>query len=98
MNIKQKLLIAGVSMVPILGVGGLALSTASGAASAPGTPSVATQAPATGAGTGAPDAVEPAGTSPEATSPEATSPEADGPGGHQDPSGGNVDHQFQGQE
>ncbi len=93
MNIKQKLLIAGVSMVPILGVGGLALSTASGAASGPGTPSVSTQAPATGAATGAPDAAEPAG-----TSTEGTSPEADGPGGHQDSSGGNVDHQFQGQE
>lgn len=89
MNIKQKLLIAGVSMVPILGVGGLALSTASGAAPVPGTPSVSTQAPATGV----PDAAEPAG-----TSPEITSPEADGPGGHQDSSGGNVDHQFQGQE
>ncbi len=29
---------------------------------------------------------------------EKTSSEADGPGGHQDPPGANVDHQFQGQE
>ena len=29
---------------------------------------------------------------------ESTGTEADGPGGHQDPAGANVDHQFQGQE
>ncbi|HWN61173.1 MAG TPA: hypothetical protein VNO25_10955 [Streptosporangiaceae bacterium] len=29
---------------------------------------------------------------------EATSPETDGPGGHQDPAGQNVDHQFDGVE
>jgi hypothetical protein len=35
---------------------------------------------------------------PSETSGEATSPAADGPGGHQDATGQNVDHQFNGTE
>ena len=53
---------------------------------------------AAGSGTEAPDAAgtEAAGT--EAAGTEAAGTEADGPGGHADPEGQNVDHQFDGQE
>jgi hypothetical protein len=35
---------------------------------------------------------------PEQNGEEATTPETDGPGGHQDPPGQNIDHQFDGVE
>jgi len=41
-------------------------------------------------------AAEPAGAASEGTAESAT--EADGPGGHADPAGQNVDHQFDGEE
>lgn len=85
MNIKRKLFIAGALTAPVLGLGGLAYASTSGAATGPGATSVTTAAPGSGADT--PDAAEPA-----------TAPGTDAPGGHQDPSGSNVDHQFQGQE
>ena len=90
MNFRQKLLIAGVAMVPILAAGSVALATASNAASGTDTQAVATQEP----GTAAQDAAEPAGTMPEATS----STDLGGSGGHEDSNGGNADHQFQGRE
>jgi hypothetical protein len=89
-NIKRKLFIAGALMAPVLGIGGLAYASTSGAATGPGATSVTTATPSSGA----PDATEPAATAPE----PATAPGTDVPGGHQDPSGSNVDHQFQGQE
>jgi len=90
MNVKQKLLIAGASMVPILGIGSVALATASSAASGAGTQVVATQ----DSGSTTQDGVEPAVTTPETT----TSADFDGTGGHEDLYGGNADHQAQGQE
>jgi hypothetical protein len=91
-NIKRKLFVAGALMAPVLGIGGLAYASTSGAAAGPGTTSATTAAPSSGADT--PDAAEPAATAPE----PATAPGTDAPGGHQDPSGSNLDHQFQGQE
>lgn len=85
MNIRRKLLIAGAVMVPVIGTGGFAYASVSGAAAAP-TPVTAT-APQTSEAPSAPESGTVVGTA-----------EADGPGGHQDPAGSNVDHQFQGQE
>ena len=90
MNFRQKLLIAGVAMVPILAAGSVALATASNAASGTDTQAVAAQEP----GTADQDAVVPAGTTPDTTS----STDLGGSGGHEDPNAGNADHQFQGQE
>jgi hypothetical protein len=57
-------------------------------------PNPATQAP--GASQVEPVGTDGAGVAPEA--PEAPGAEADGPGGHEDPAGQDVDHQFDGEE
>jgi hypothetical protein len=44
------------------------------------------------------DAAEPAEAKDAAEAPEAKGTEADGPGGHADPEGQNIDHQFEGEE
>jgi hypothetical protein len=88
MKFKQKLLVAGAVMVPILGGGSLAYATTSGAST--GTAPVTAPTP----GAEAPDAAEVAGPSSETTPASGT----DAPGGHQDPAGSSVDHQAQGQE
>ncbi len=94
MELKRKLFIAGAAIVPVLGVGGLALASASGATTSPSTP-ITTPAP----NTSSPQAPENSATSETAdTAEEPGTAQADGPGGHQDAPGVNVDHQFGGQE
>jgi hypothetical protein len=93
MDIKRKLLIAGFAVLPALGVGGIAYASTP-TSSAP-TTATTPAAPGEAAGTEAPDAAAPGDTAPETAAPGVQS---DGPGGHQDPAGANVDHQFGGQE
>ena len=96
MDLKRKLFIAGAAIVPVLGVGGLALASASGA----NPPSTSAPAPNTSApGTSSPQSPDNSATSETTDAAEAPgTAQADGPGGHQDAAGVNVDHQFDGQE
>ena len=92
-GIKRKLWLGGLIGLPLLGVGGTAY--AASVPAAPPNPPPAATAPAVHAqqGTntaGTHDAPDP--------SEAANSHETDGPGGHQDPPGAQVDHQFDGQE
>jgi hypothetical protein len=100
MNIRRKLAIAGISLLSVVGIG-------AGVSAAQSSPS-STVAPAA-VSTPAPDTTTPDAT-PEATTPESTTgaeapgaPEPAGEaslpgGGHADPAGSNVDHQFEGVE
>ncbi|HVA08704.1 MAG TPA: hypothetical protein VNG12_18375 [Acidimicrobiales bacterium] len=92
MDFKRKLLVAGVAIMPVLGIGGLAYASTSSATGQTGNPAVTTTGPQSPDNTTTSDAPE----TPSSTGVAGT--ETDGPGGHQDPSGANVDHQFQGQE
>ncbi len=94
MDLKRKLFIAGAAMVPVLGVGGLAYATTSGATT-PAPQSNSTSTP----GTSAPQASDNSSTSETPGTSEAPgTAQADGPGGHQDAAGVNADHQFDGPE
>ncbi|MDQ1360798.1 MAG: hypothetical protein QOJ44_1175 [Acidimicrobiaceae bacterium] len=98
MDIKRKFLIAGFAALPVLGAGGIAYASTPTApvAAAPSSQSTSAAGPQVEAvGTETPDATTPGDTTPEGPSPETQS---DGPGGHQDPAGASVDHQFNGQE
>jgi len=91
-------LIAAFAAVPVLGAGGIAYASTPTApvAAAPSSQSTSAAGPQVeAAGTENPDATTPGDTTPEGPSPETQS---DGPGGHQDPAGASVDHQFNGQE
>lgn len=95
MDIKRKLLIAGFTALPVLGVGGIAYASTPTTPTAPASQSTTAPAPqAESPGTETPDAAAP-GETPDVSTPGSQS---DGPGGHQDPAGANVDHQFNGQE
>jgi hypothetical protein len=107
MNVRRKLAIAGVSLLSLVGVGGgvaLAQSPPSSTAPPPATSTPAPSAtapntaPASPESPDAPDAPEAAGT--QAEKPGAEEPgDANLPGGgHADPVGQNVDHQFEGVE
>jgi len=61
------------------------------------TPDVAGAAESTTEAAGAAESTTEAAGAPESTT-EAAGSEADGPGGHADPAGQNVDHQFDGEE
>jgi len=93
MEVRRKLLIAGIATVPVLGAGGVAYAATTGASGQSGSSTISTA--------GTPDASTAADTA-ESSAPETAGelhgPEADGPGGHQDAPGTNVDHQFTGQE
>jgi hypothetical protein len=96
MDIKRKLLIAGFAALPALGVGGIAYASTP-TSSAPSTASVSgSPAAATASGAGEPTGTEAPGT--EAPDAGESGANSDGPGGHQDPAGAPVDHQFNGQE
>jgi hypothetical protein len=107
MTIRQKLAVAGAGVLSLVGVGGGVALAQSGPSSTANPPAASTPAPTQAAApetTAAPEKPE-APNAPEA--PEAAA-EKQGPeepgdanlpgGGHADPAGQNVDHQFEGQE
>ncbi|MCU1616548.1 MAG: hypothetical protein JWO98_4088 [Frankiales bacterium] len=90
----RRLLLAGGAAVALSAAGtGVALAAGSGP-----------QAPATAGTQASLVSTAPSGqqatpdTSTESSAPEAESTVSDGPGGHADPAGSNVDHQFNGNE
>lgn len=91
MRIKKLLAVGAMTGGLMASVAGVAVASANSPATTAKTTAVVHQAKAA-AGTAAEP--EPSG---EASG-EATSPETDGPGGHQDATGQNVDHQFNGTE
>jgi hypothetical protein len=106
MMIKKFLATGGLTAVLVGGIAGVAVATTYHPASAAVTAAAVQHVRATGPAqanqqepNGEATAPEPSG---EATAPEpsgeATAPETDGPGGHQDVTGQNVDHQFNGVE
>jgi hypothetical protein len=97
MSIKKFLATGGLTAVLVGGVAGVAVAAASHPAAA-GHPASPVRPAATvqhAKVTGPSQAKE---SDPSDPSGEATSPETDGPGGHEDPAGQNVDHQFNGVE
>jgi hypothetical protein len=90
----RKLIAAGVLSAGLLAAAaGAAVAATAGHSSAPQT---RTTAVVHHLKAGAPAAQPKDG--PEQSGEEATTPETDGPGGHQDPPGQNIDHQFGGVE
>jgi hypothetical protein len=97
MMIKKFLATGGLTAVLVGGVAGVAVAATIHPASAASPAAAVQHVRVTGASQV--KGSEPSGeaSSPEASG-EATSPETDAPGGHQDVSGQNVDHQFDGVE
>ena len=91
MSIKKLLAVGAMSGGLMAGVAGVAVASTGSPAPAAKTVAVVHHAKAASTPASQP---EPSG---EASN-EATSPETDGPGGHQDATGQNVDHQFSGTE
>ena len=96
MNMRQKLAVLATG-IGGLAIGSLGLTGAFAATAAPTPAPVATAAPTPV--TSAASAPEAAGTeAPDAAGTEAPDAAGEPAGGHADPAGQNVDHQFEGQE
>ena len=91
MTIKRFLATGGVTAVLVGGIAGAAVAATYHPASAIRPAAAVQHLRATGP-------YQAKESDPSDPSGEATSPETDGPGGHQDPAGQNVDHQFDGVE
>jgi hypothetical protein len=107
-GLRRKLVLGSIIALPIVGAGGVAYAvTLPSSQSTP--PASVTHPAVNGSAAATPsqvaasnsttDIADTPGAQGATEAPEtAVAPETDGPGGHQDPNGVQVDHQFQGQE
>jgi hypothetical protein len=100
-GIKRKVLVGSLVALPLLGAGGAAYAATLHGATAGPVPAASQPAGSTVQSGDTPepnDISDGPGTPTRAETPGTSSSEADGPGGHQDPNGSDVNHQFEGQE
>lgn len=99
---KRKVMIASIAAMPILSVGGVAYAATLHSGTTAPSPAVTQPAANTSQGAETPgvnDSPDTPGVNDPAEAPDTPGAhDTDGPGGHQDPNGVNVDHQFDGQE